>query len=221
MHYLEFLRAYLPSFLDGAVTTVEIFALSSCIGAVIALVTALLRLSPFLFVRTVAATYVEIFRGTSLVVQLFWMFFVLPLFGINLDKYVTGVLALSLNLGAYGSEVVRGGVRSVPRGQYEAAIALNLSPFARMRRIILPQAIPLILPPWGNLMIETLKATALLSLITIWEVMSKAKQINHETYLAIEPFGTALVIYYILGRVFLAPTLRWSERIWARKTGIV
>jgi polar amino acid transport system permease protein len=149
------------------------------------------------------------------------MFFVLPLFGIYLNNYVTGVLALSLNLGAYGSEVVRGGIQSVPRGQYEAAIALNLSPLDRMRRVILPQAILLMLPPWSNLMIETLKATALFSLITIWELMAITKRINHDTYLAIQPFGTAMIIYYILGRVILSPTLRWIERFWAKKIGMV
>lgn len=149
------------------------------------------------------------------------MFYVLPLFGINLDNMVTGVLALSLNLGAYGSEVVRGAIQSVPRGQYEAAVALNLSPFDRMRRIILPQAVLLILPPWGNLMVETLKATALLSLITVWELMAITKRVNNDSYLALEPFGTALIIYYILGRVLLSPTLRWAERFWARKIGAI
>jgi polar amino acid transport system permease protein len=221
MDYSTFLMTYFPSFIDGTTTTIELFILSSIFGTIIALGSALLRLSPFAFVQAVAATYVEIFRGTSLVVQLFWMFFVLPLFGIYLDRYVTGILALSLNLGAYGSEVVRGALQSVPRGQYEAAIALNLSPFDRMRRIILPQAILLMLPPWGNLMIETLKATALLSLITIWELMAIAKKINHDTYLVIEPFMTAMIIYYLLGRVLLSPTMRWFERVWSKKIGIV
>jgi polar amino acid transport system permease protein len=221
MSYFDFLLQYLPSLINGTLTTIAIFILSSFFGALAALLTAMLRLLPFRPVRIVAATYVEVFRGTSLLVQLFWLFYVFPLFGVNLDNFVTGVLAISLNLGAYGSEVVRGAIQSVPRGQYEASVALNLSPSDRMRRIILPQAILLILPPWGNLMIETLKATALLSLITVWELMAITKKINNDSYLTIEPFMTALVIYYILGRLLLSPTLRWFEKFWAKKVGMI
>jgi len=221
MDYTEFLRKYLPSFLEGTATTIELFFLSALFGVAIALVTALLRLSPFPLLRAVVAAYVEVFRGTSLLVQLFWMYFVLPLLGVYLNNYFTGILALSLNLGAYGSEVIRGSIQSVPRGQYEAALALNLSPFTRMRRIIFPQAILLILPPWGNLMIETLKATALLSLITIWDLLAIAEKISHDTYLAFQPFATALIIYYVLGRIILSPTLMWVERAWAKKIGMV
>jgi ABC-type amino acid transport system permease subunit len=88
-----------------------------------------------------AVTYIEIFRGTSLLVQLYWIFFVLPLFGITLDKFTAGFLSVGLNIGAYGAELVRGAIQSVPKGQWEAAYALSMSPAKRMRRIILPQAL--------------------------------------------------------------------------------
>ena len=169
--------------------------------------------------RGAATCYIEIFRGTSLLIQLYWIFFVLPLFGITLEKFVAGFVAVGMNLGAYGAEVVRGAIQAVPRGQYEAALALNLSPWTRMRRIILPQAFLIMLPPWGNLFIELLKATALVALISVTDLMFQAKQINGYTFLSIEAFGTALVIYYVMARLLISPSMRWLEGVMARKMG--
>jgi len=170
-------------------------------------------------VRGVATVYIEIFRGTSLLVQLFWIFFVLPLFGLPLEKFTAGFLAVGMNLGAYGAEVVRGAIQSVPRGQYEAALALNMSPATRMRRIIFPQALVLMLPPWGNLLIELLKGTALVALISVTDLMFEAKQINGSTFLSIEAFGTALIIYYVMARLVISPSMRWLELVMARRMG--
>jgi polar amino acid transport system permease protein len=116
------------------------------------------------------------------------------------------ILALGLNVGAYGAEVVRGAVLAVPRGQYEASIALNMSPLTRMRRIILPQAIVAMIPPWGNLFIELLKATALVSLITVGDLTFRAYQLNQATLQTVQIFllvlsmylGIALVITYLM-----------------------
>ncbi|MFZ0487267.1 MAG: ectoine/hydroxyectoine ABC transporter permease subunit EhuC, partial [Arenicellales bacterium] len=168
-------------------------------------------------IRYPAIAFIEVFRGTSLLVQLYWIFFVLPLFGLSLDKFTAGFLAVGMNLGAYGAELVRGGIQSVPRGQYEAAIALNLPPVARFRRIIFPQALLIMLPPWGNLLIELLKGTALVSLISVTDLMFEAKQINASTFLSAQAFGTALVIYYVLGRLIISPTMRGLENRLARK----
>ncbi len=125
--------------------------------------------------------YVEIFRGTSALVQLFWLFFVLPQFGVMIDAFAVAVLALGLNVGAYGSEVVRGAIKSVARGQWEASIALNMSRAQMLRRIILPQAFIAMIPPWGNLFIELLKSTALVSLITLSDLAFRAQQMNQTT----------------------------------------
>ena len=171
--------------------------------------------------RGAAITYIEIFRGTSLLVQLYWIFFVLPLFGVSIDKFTAGYVAVGMNIGAYGAELVRGGILSVPRGQWEAALAINMSPARRMWRIILPQALVNMLPPWGNLMIELLKGTALVSLISVADLMFQAKQINGSTFLSAQVFGTALVIYYILARFLVTPFMRWLERAMARKLGKV
>ena len=129
----------------------------------VAVLFGLMRLSRNPAVRGAATVYVEIFRGTSLLIQLFWIFFVLPIFGLNLDKFVAGFLAVGLNMGAYGAELVRGAILAVPTGQWEAAVALNMTSRKRMWRVILPQAFVIMLPPWGNLVIEILKGTALVA----------------------------------------------------------
>ena len=205
--------------LDGAFVTVQQTILASVVAVLIALAVGMMRLSSNAFVHGAATVYIEIFRGTSLLVQLFWIFFVLPLFGITLEKFTAGFLAVGMNLGAYGAEVVRGAIQSVPRGQYEAALALNLSPAQRMRRIILPQALVIMLPPWGNLFIELLKATALVALISVTDLMFQAKQINGYTFLSAEAFGSALLIYFVMARFAITPGMRWLERYSARRMG--
>ena len=205
--------------LDGAFVTVQQTILASVLAVLIALAVGMMRLAPNPLVHGAATVYIEIFRGTSLLVQLFWIFFVLPLFGITLDKFTAGFLAVGMNLGAYGAEVVRGAIQAVPRGQYEAALALNLSPARRMWRIILPQALLIMLPPWGNLFIELLKATALVALISVTDLMFQAKQINGYTFLSVEAFGSALVIYYVMARFAVTPGMRWLERHTARRLG--
>lgn len=217
MSYWEFLAKYGDRFIDGAIVTAQQTGLAIIVAVSIAILMGLMRLSRNFAVRSVATTYIEIFRGTSLLVQLFWIFFVLPLFGLSLDKFTAGFLAVGMNLGAYGAEVVRGAIQAVPRGQYEAAIALNMSPLTRMRRIIFPQAIVIMLPPWGNLLIELLKGTALVALISVADLMFEAKQINGSTFLSAEAFGTALVIYYVMARLIITPFMRWFEQTLSAK----
>ena len=218
-HYLEFLQTHGSRFVDGAIVTVQQSILATILAIAVAAAMGLMRLSPAAPVRVAATVYIEFFRGTSLLVQLYWIFFVLPLFGVTFDKFTAGFVAVGMNLGAYGAEVVRGAIQSVPRGQYEAALALNMSPYKRMTRIILPQALLIMLPPWGNLLIELLKGTALVSLISVADLMFEAKQINGVTYLSAESFGTALIIYYLMARLVVAPGMRAFENAWARKMG--
>ncbi|WP_417240286.1 ectoine/hydroxyectoine ABC transporter permease subunit EhuC [Celeribacter halophilus] len=219
MTFFEFVSQYWPRLLSGTGITIAQFLLAAILGIVISLAMALLKLSNSKLLRGTAITYIEIFRGTSLLVQLYWIFFVLPLFGISIDKFTAGYLAVGMNIGAYGAELVRGGILSVPKGQWEAALAINMSPAQRMRRIILPQALVNMLPPWGNLLIELLKGTALVSLISVTDLMFEAKQINASTFLSAQVFGTALVVYYILARFFVTTFMRWLERVMARKMG--
>jgi len=219
MSYLEFLGQYGDRILSGTLVTVVLTVLSAFLAIAIALAAGLMRMAPNALVRGAATVYIEIFRGTSLLVQLYWIFFVLPLFGITLEKFTAGFVAVGMNLGAYGAELVRGAILAVPKGQWEAALALNMSPVKRMVRVILPQAVLIMLPGWGNLLIELLKGTALVALIAVADLMFQVKQINGTTFLSAEAFGTALIIYYVLARVMITPFMRWLERVMRRKLG--
>ena len=218
MSYLEFLGKYGSSLAGGAGVTLEQTVLATLVAVGVAVTMGLMRLSGNAAVRGGATLYIELFRGTSLLVQLYWIFFVLPLFGLPLEKFTAGFLAVGMNIGAYGAELVRGAVQAVPRGQVEAALALNLTPWVRMRRIIFPQALRIMLPSWGNLLIELLKGTALVALISVPDLMFEAKQANAATFLSIEALGTALLIYYLIARFGITPLMRYWERALARKT---
>ncbi len=188
----------LPELLRGALVTVRISAGGALVAVTAALSSALLRLyapAPFAMLAT---AYVELFRGTSALVQLFWLFFVLPHFGLSLEPLTVGIAALGLNIGAYGSEVIRGAITAVDPGQWEAARALGMSRLQTLRRVILPQAFPAMLPPWGNLFIELLKATALVSLITLSDLTFKAQQLNQTTLRTAEIFTLTLLLYLAL-----------------------
>lgn len=219
MSYFEFLGQYGDRIASGTLITMALTVLSALLAVAIAVVAGLMRMAPNMAVRGLATVYIEIFRGTSLLVQLYWIFFVLPLFGITLEKFTAGFVAVGMNLGAYGAELVRGAILSVPKGQWEAALALNMSPAKRMVRVILPQAVLIMLPSWGNLLIELLKGTALVALISVADLMFQVKQINGTTFLSAETFGTALIIYYVLARFMITPFMRWLERFMLRKMG--
>lgn len=184
----------------GVTVTVSLMLASGVLVLVVAFITGLSRVSELKIVRILTTVYVEFFRGTSLLVQLFWIFFVLPqLFGIRLDPFMAGVITLGLNYGAYASEIVRGSILAVPEGQTEAATALNMSKFQRMRFIVLPQAFRTMLPGFGNISIELLKATSLVSLITLQDMMYLAQNLRAADYsLSLKVFGILLVMYFVL-----------------------
>nr|WP_309402148.1 ectoine/hydroxyectoine ABC transporter permease subunit EhuC [Aminobacter niigataensis]WMD00086.1 ectoine/hydroxyectoine ABC transporter permease subunit EhuC [Aminobacter niigataensis] len=211
MSFWNFLEIYWPRLLSGTIVTIEVFLLASGLAIAIAIAAGLMRLSTNPAIRWTSLIYIEALRGTSLIVQLYWIYFVLPLFGLTLDKFNAGFIAVGMNLGAYGAELVRGAIQAVPKGQWEAAYALSMSPAKRMWRIIFPQAFVIMLPPWGNLLIELLKYSALVSLIGVTDLMFQTKQINSSTFLSVQAFGAALIIYYVLARLLLTPGLRWVE----------
>ena len=219
MSYFEFLGQYGDRIASGTLITMALTVLSALLAVAIAVAAGLMRMAPNMAVRGLATVYIEVFRGTSLLVQLYWIFFVLPLFGITLEKFTAGFVAVGMNLGAYGAELVRGAILSVPKGQWEAALALNMSPAKRMIRVILPQAVLIMLPSWGNLLIELLKGTALVALISVADLMFQVKQINGTTFMSAETFGTALIIYYVLARFMITPFMRWLERVHAAQDG--
>ncbi|WP_326565732.1 ectoine/hydroxyectoine ABC transporter permease subunit EhuC [Amycolatopsis rhabdoformis] len=208
------------SILAGLGTTVVAAVGGILVTVVVALIAGLALLSLRWPVRAVARVYVEVFRGTSEVVQLFWLYFVLPvLVGLQLVPLFAGILVLGLNHGAYGAEVVRGAVRSVPKEQYEGAVALNFSPAQRMFRVLLPQAFAELLPPFNNLFIQLLKSTALLSFISAGEITERGELLRPVFGADIGwIYGTELVLYLLLA-ILITTGMRALERWAARRLG--
>ena len=192
------LSTLLPPLLHGTVITLKVTGLSALLGAGVALFFGFARLANNPLIRWPAAIYVEVFRGTSALVLMFWFYFALPLLGVRFDALTAGVLALGLSYGAYGAEVVRGAVLQVPQGQIEAGIALNYTYLQRVRYVVLPQATLAMLPPMGNLLIDLLKATSLVSLITLADVTFRAKLLQEAIGQVTEVFTLLLVIYFVL-----------------------
>ena len=135
--------AFYPILIDGTITTIILTILSAILALIISFVVGLSRISKFKVIRIAAIIYLEFFRGSSALVQMFFIYFVLPMWGIYFDALTAGVIAIGCNLGAYGSEVVRGGVLAVGKEQHEASLALNYTPYQRYRYVIIPQAIPI------------------------------------------------------------------------------
>lgn len=188
----------LPSVWQGISVTLQATVLSALLALVLAFVFGFMSRSARLLVRGLSRVIVEFLRGTSLYVQLFWLFFALPILGFKLEPLACAVVAFGLNYGAYGSEVVRGALNAVPRPQWEAAVALNLSPWQRMRRVILPQAWVQMIPPFNNLLIQLLKCTPLMSLITISDLTFQMDQLRSSTGNTAAAYATLLVIYFVL-----------------------
>lgn len=201
----------LPTLLAGLLVSLRITAGAAVLAACLAVIAGLARLAPNRLVRVAAGTYIEVFRGTSALVQLFWAFFVLPFFGIDLPAEAAGILVLGLNSGAYGAEAVRGVVGSISKDQWDAAAALNLPRFQTLRHIILPQAVPTLMAPATNLLIELLKGTALVSLISISDLTFAAQTLRADTLRTAEVFGITLLLYFATA-LLLSRLMRRIER---------
>jgi polar amino acid transport system permease protein len=212
------LIAYLPFLLQGVWVTLLVTFLAIGLAVPLAFVLAVARNSGVPIFTWCAGLFVEFFRGTSALVQLFWAFYVLPFFGVNLPPLLAGVLVLGLNEGSYFSEVVRAALNAVPAGQSEAAVTLHLSPAYRFFRIILPQALPIMIPPFGNALVTTLKFTALVSLVTVQDLSFRAETIRTALGGGGAVFGVTLIIYFILAFV-LGTGVKLIERIVNRRAG--
>lgn len=199
----------LPVLLEGFVVTLQATAAGTAIALVLGLLWAILRRSRARLVSWPAATVVELVRSTPLLVQLFFLFYLLPGLGVALSPFVTGAIGLGLHYSAYMAEVYRAGIDSVPRPQWEAATALNFGRVHTWRAIILPQAIPPVLPALGNYVIGMFKDTPLLSAITVVEVLQTAKIIGSRSFRYLEPLTLVglLLLVVSLGASFLVRKL--------------
>ncbi|AVQ82707.1 MULTISPECIES: amino acid ABC transporter permease [Variovorax] len=188
-----------PDLLRGALVTVEITACALALGCVLGLLVGIGRLNPKRrWIYGACTAYVAAIRGTPLLVQLFILFFGLPHFGILLPAFVCGVLGLGVYSGAYVSEIVRGAIQSIDKGQTLAAQSLGMTPGVAMRQIVLPQAVVRMIPPLGNEFIALIKNSALVSLLTIHDVMHEGQKIISVSYRSLEVYLAIAVVYFVL-----------------------
>ena len=195
---LAYALSILPILGIGLLVTIEAAIAGFAVALVLGLVWCLLRRSPIRVVSWTVAFVVEFIRDTPLLVQLFFLYYVLPDYGVILPAFLTGVLALGLQYSAYTSEVYRGGFDAVPRGQWEAARALNLSRYRVYRDIVIPQAIPRITPAMGNYAVSMLKETPVLSVVTVLDMLNLANMIGDRTFEYLVPLSLVGLIFPIM-----------------------
>jgi polar amino acid transport system permease protein len=217
MFDFAFLISILPALMRGLIVTVEATLGGFALALMIGLALALGRRSKLRPTRAVCEGYVAFMRCTPLLVQLYFAFYVLPSFHIRFEALTTGILCLGLHIGAYIAEVYRAGIDAIPKGQWEAAKALGLPSFPLWSRVILPQALPPMIPPLGNYLIGLFKETPLLAAITVIDVFGAANNIAGQTYRYNEPYTAAAII--LLGVSLIAVALvRRMERHLAPKS---
>jgi polar amino acid transport system permease protein len=200
----------IPVLMKAAIVTIEATFISFFFAAILGLALALLRMTGGA-VGWITSAVVEIIRSTPLLIQIFFIFFVLPRYGVALDAFTAGIIALSVHYACYCSEVYRAGLEAVPRGQWEACIALNLNSWNTFKNIILPQAIPPIVPALGNYLIGLFKDTPLLSAIAVLELVQTAKILGSENFRYTEPMTIVGLTFLVLSLVSSAG-IRWVER---------
>lgn len=203
--------------LEGARVTLEVTGLAFLVGTVIGIVAGVASLSGRRTLRSATRAYVEVFRGASAIVLLFWAAFALPqLFGFNVSRFTAAVIALGTNMGAYCGELARGAIQAVPKGQAEASIAINLNAYQRMRHVVLPQALVSMLPPYGNLLIEVLKASALVALVGLDDIMRHANILRtNRIDSTFDIYVSALIIYFVLAGL-ITVVVRLAENHFSR-----
>ncbi len=205
----------LPLLLAGAGVTIEITAIAVGLGFILGLITSVCRLSSVKILRGIAICYVNIIRGTPMLVQIFLIYFALPMvIGERINPFVAAVAACSINSGAYVSEIFRAGIQSVDKGQMEAGRSLGLSWMQTMRYVILPQAFKHVIPPLGNEFISMTKETSLVSVIGFEELTRRGQLIIAKTYGSFEIWLTVAAIYLVL-TLSIARLVSYLERRFA------
>lgn len=205
----------IPILLQGAVITIQITVMAVGCGFFIGMIAALANLSRFKIVRLLVKCYVELFRGTPLLVQIFMIYFALPMvIGQSINPYVAAVTACSINSGAYVSEIFRAGIQSIDKGQMEAGRSLGLTWAQTMRYIVMPQAFKAIIPPLGNEFIAMMKDTSLVSVIGFEELTRRGQLIISKTYGALE-IWLAVAVLYLIMTLGIAQLVSYLERRFA------
>jgi polar amino acid transport system permease protein len=208
---VKFALHILPELLRAAMYTIGITLIGFAIALVLGLVLAILRRSDFAPVARTTAFFIEFVRSTPLLIQVYVLFYVAPLYGLTMSALTAGTIGIAVHYACYVSEVYRAGLNGVARGQWEASCALSLSPWRTYRGVILPQAIRPVIPALGNYLVAMFKDTPVLSAITVVELMQQAKNIGSETFRYLEPI-TMTGIFFLIISVTFASGVRHLER---------
>ncbi len=209
MFSLEDMVTFLPSLLRGASLTIMVSLLSFALAAVVGLLVGIARISRLLPLRILATPYVQFIRGTPLLLQLFFIYYVLPYGGLVLTPFTSGVIGLTVNYSAYMAEVFRGGILAIPKGQWEAGLSTGMSRRLLLRRIILPQALRIVVPAVGNFFVSIFKDSALVSVITMKDLMFSGEILAAATFKHFEIFAMVATIYFLISY----PTAKFVEYV--------
>jgi polar amino acid transport system permease protein len=212
MFSLTEMISFLPPLLQGAWVTITVSLVAYALALIVGLLFGIARMSRFWPINAVATVYVQFIRGTPLLLQLFFIYYVLPYGGIILSPFASGVSGLTINYSAYMAEVFRSGVQAIPKGQWEAGLSLGMSRRLLMRRIILPQAIRIVIPAIGNFFVSIFKDSALVSVITMRDLMFSGQLLASATFKHFEIFALVGLIYFIISY----PTAKLVDYIEAR-----
>ncbi len=209
MFSIDEMILFLPPLLKGAYLTIVVSLLSFGLSLVCGLIIGIARISRFWPLRALATPYVQFIRGTPLLLQLFFIYYVLPYGGIILSPFLSAVIGLTMNYSAYMAEVFRGGILAIPKGQWEAGLSIGMSRRLLLRRIILPQAMRIVVPAIGNFFVSIFKDSALVSVITMKDLMFSGQILAAATFKHFEIFTMVAVLYFIISY----PTAKFVEWI--------
>ncbi|MBD8757717.1 ectoine/hydroxyectoine ABC transporter permease subunit EhuD [Pseudomonas coleopterorum] len=215
--FLQNAQDFLPILLQGAWVTIQITVLSFLLSSAIGLVLALLKLSPIRALSWAASTVINVIRGLPIIVQLFYIYFVLPDMGIHLTAFQAGVIGMGIAYSAYQAENFRTGIIAVDQGQREASEALGMHSFMMMRRVILPQAFRIALPPYGNTLVMMLKDSSLVSTITVAEMTRQGQLIASSTFQNMTVYTLVALLYLLMSLPLVYGLRRMEQRLSRRK----
>jgi polar amino acid transport system permease protein len=214
---MESFLPYAPLLLEGLKVTLAIYACAAVVSVTFAVFAGLVRFAGPAWLRWPVGAVVEFLRGTSCFVQLFWCFYALPMLGVTLSPLVTSVIVLGLNSGSFGSEVVRGALEAVPKGQTEAARSLSYSPFRIFVHVLAPQAARIAIRPAGNLLVDLLKLTPLTSLVTVSDLTRNAMIMRTQTGSTLVTLLVIFAIYFLLASLIYAAMNRLEAQLHHRR----
>lgn len=208
---IQTIQTYFPVLLKGAVVTIEISAITLVIATIAGMFLALLRISDNKFLRSIAATYVWVFRGIPQLLILFFVYYAFPSLGLTMPPFVAAIVGLSITAAAYKCEIFRAGIQAIPNGQVESATAMGMNYALIMRRIIIPQAVRIVIPPYINNAILMLKNSSLVAVITVADLMLVSQQIYSATYKPVEILGLAGIMYLAMTSILMIFQI-WAEK---------